>query len=64
MPSDLRKTHAILDRAADRRYRASGFTSDRERVEFLFGLYETAVLPLNLVASKVSPKRASTAKQH
>ena len=63
MPSDLRTAHATLDRAVDRLYRASGFTSDRERVEFLFGLYEAAMLPLNLGTSSVSPKRVSKAKK-
>ena len=33
MPVDLRKAHQALDRAVDRLYRRSGFTSERERVE-------------------------------
>ena len=40
MPAKLVKAHAALDRAADRCYRAQPFASDRQRVEFLFGLYE------------------------
>jgi hypothetical protein len=43
MPPDLRKAHQALDRAVDRLYRPAGFTSDRERVEHLFGMYEKAI---------------------
>jgi hypothetical protein len=41
MPLPLLKAHAALNRAVDRCYRRPAFHSDRERVEFLFGLYET-----------------------
>ena len=54
MPADLRKAHQALDRAVDRLYRRSGFTSERERVEHLLGLYEKMVAPL---AAKAKPKR-------
>jgi hypothetical protein len=40
MPADLRKAHHALDFAVDRLYRRAPFTSDRERVEHLFMLYE------------------------
>ena len=46
MPADLRKAHQALDRAVDRLYRRSGFTSERERVEHLLGLYEKMLVPL------------------
>jgi hypothetical protein len=62
MPTDLRKAHSALDRAVDRLYRASGFKSDRERGEFLFGLYEVAQSPLAPSASKTPRKRAVTKK--
>ena len=52
MPVDLRKAHQALDRAVDRLYRRSGFTSDRERVEHLFGLYEKMVAPLTAKAKR------------
>ena len=55
MPADLRKAHQALDRAVDILYRRSGFTSDRDRVEHLFGLYEKMLVPLT---AKASPKRA------
>ena len=54
MPVDLRKAHQALDRAVDRLYRRSAFTSDRERVEHLFGLYEKMLAPLT---AKAKPKR-------
>ena len=54
MPPDLRKAHQTLDRAVDRLYRRSGFTTERERVEHLFGLYEKMLVPLT---AKAKPKR-------
>ena len=54
MPPDLRKAHQTLDRAVDKLYRRTGFTSERERVEHLLGLYERMVAPL---AAKAKPKR-------
>lgn len=52
MPPDLVKAHADLDRAVDRCYRATPFTSDRQRVEFLFALYESVTAPLLPVEKK------------
>ena len=46
MPPNLRKAHQALDRAVDRLYRRSGFASERERVEYLLGLYEKMMEPL------------------
>lgn len=46
MPAPLAKAHAELDRAVDKCYRSKPFTSDRERVEFLFMLYEKLSTPL------------------
>ncbi|MBE0542480.1 MAG: class I SAM-dependent DNA methyltransferase [Verrucomicrobia bacterium] len=40
------KAHAALDRAVERCYRREPFHSDRERVEFLFALYEKLTAPL------------------
>ncbi len=39
MPPDLRKAHEALDKAVDYCYRKEPFTSERERVEYLFELY-------------------------
>jgi hypothetical protein len=46
MPAPLLKAHQALDRAVDRCYRPDPFTSDRQRVEFLFALYEKITAPL------------------
>ena len=40
MPPRLAKAHAALDKAVDRCYRKETFRSDRDRVEYLFELYE------------------------
>jgi hypothetical protein len=39
MPPDLRKAHEALDKSVDSCYRKEAFKSERERVEYLFGLY-------------------------
>ena len=46
MPKELTKTHADLDRAVDRCYRRQPFQNDRQRVEYLFALYEKLNAPL------------------
>ncbi|MBU3664760.1 MAG: class I SAM-dependent DNA methyltransferase [Chthoniobacterales bacterium] len=46
MPPDLAKAHAALDKAVDRCYRPEPFMSERERVEYLFALYEKLTTPL------------------
>jgi hypothetical protein len=55
MPARLVKAHAALDRAVDRCYCRKRFTSDRERVEFLFMLHEKLTGPL--LASLPKKKR-------
>ena len=55
MPAKLRRAHQALDRAVDRLYRRKRFTSERERVEHLFALYERIQAPLAAVAAR--PKR-------
>ena len=57
MPADLRKAHQALDRAVDRLYRRRRFTSDRDRVEHLFGLYEKMRVPLTAEAEGKRKKR-------
>lgn len=60
MPDNLRKAHNALDLAVDRLYRKAPFTSERERVEHLFGLYEKMVAPIEAAAkAKVRKKKAS-----
>ncbi|MCY4206826.1 MAG: hypothetical protein OXD29_02610 [Roseovarius sp.] len=46
MPPNLRRAHQAFDRAVDRLYRRAGFTSERERIEHLFMLYEKSRVPL------------------
>ena len=57
MPPTLRRAHQELDRAVDRLYRRSGFTSERERVEYLFMQYERMHAPLATDMNR-KPKRA------
>jgi hypothetical protein len=40
MPPKLKKAHQALDKAVDRCYSNKSFKSDKERIGFLFGLYE------------------------
>lgn len=46
MPADLTKAHNELDKAVDACYCKKTFTSDSERMEFLFDLYEQYTTPL------------------
>jgi hypothetical protein len=46
MPPELHRAHTELDRAVERCYRPEPFGSDRERVEYLFRLYEQLTAPL------------------
>jgi len=43
MPEGLREAHHQLDLAVERCYRSKPFTSDEERLEFLFKLYEQMI---------------------
>lgn len=46
MPPDLVRAHQQLDKAVDLCYRPQPFTSERNRIEFLFELYEQYTAPL------------------
>ena len=46
MPPVLREAHDALDHAVDRCYRQQPFTTERQRLEFLFDLYERFEQPL------------------
>jgi hypothetical protein len=56
MPPELLKAHQVLDHAVDKAYRPASFLNDRERVEYLFALYEKLTAPL-AVAPKTRRKR-------
>ncbi len=58
MPPALQKAHRGLDRAVDRLYRRTGFASERERVEYLFMLYENMQTPLHTTSKKIHKRRA------
>jgi len=60
MPPALAKAHAELDRAVEKCYRKEPFASDRERVEFLFALYEKLTAPLVAPMNK-TPRRKKAA---
>jgi len=60
MPYELTKAHEALDKAVDHCYRPEAFHGDRERVEYLFALYEKITSPL-LPSSGVSRRRQKTA---
>ena len=57
MPPSLRRAHRALDRAVDRLYRSRGFTSERERAEHLFMLYEKMRAPLGIGVKKRKRRR-------
>ncbi len=55
MPPKARRAHHANDRAVGRPYRRTGFTSERERAEHLFMLYEKMRVPLGIGIKE--PKR-------
>lgn len=46
MPPVLLKAHHALDRAVDKTYRREPFDNERQRIEYLFSLYQKLVTPL------------------
>jgi hypothetical protein len=58
MPPKLANAHEALDRAVDRCYRKEPFETDRQRVEYLFALYEQLAAPL-----VAKPKKPSSRKK-
>jgi hypothetical protein len=59
MPSVLRKAHKELDKAVDLAYRSQAFTSEANRMVFLFELYEKYTADLFTVDKK-KPKKITT----
>ena len=57
MPPNLRTAHQRLDLAVDRLYRRTGFASERQRVEYLFMLYEKMRAPLEIAARGKTKRR-------
>ena len=56
MPPDWSKPTPSSDRAVDRCYRARGLYTERQRVEFLFALYEKLTAPLPPSRKTQTPK--------
>ena len=58
MPADLLEAHRALDAAVEKCYRVKPFTSDEERLEYLFTLYEqmTAAGQVELLAGEPAKK--------
>ncbi len=48
MPPDLRKAHQKLDRAVDKCYRKQPFTTELNRIENLFNLYDKLTDPIKI----------------
>ena len=57
MPPALTKAHQILDKAVDACYRSQPFTTDANRMEFLFNLYETYTAGLFATEKKSKKKK-------
>ncbi len=60
MPKDLLDAHHALDRAVDKCYRGEKFSSERERVEYLFRMYEQLTVPLAPVEPAKKGRRQRT----
>ncbi|MCL2435803.1 MAG: class I SAM-dependent DNA methyltransferase [Lentimicrobiaceae bacterium] len=60
MPPELTKAHNELDKAVDLAYRSQSFTSEANRMEFLFELYEKYTANL---FTKVKPKKTKNNKE-
>ncbi len=58
MPKALRDAHKKLDAAVDKCYRPAPFVSERNRVEYLFELYQRLVMPLTAAAKRTRRPRA------
>ena len=58
MPPNLRQAHQTLDKAVDAAYGRKSFSSDAERVAFLFELYHqyTSLLPAPGKSKRVRKK--------
>lgn len=55
MPAELVKAHKELDKAVDLCYRPQPFTTEANRIEFLFGLYNEYIAPLTAKKKKKKP---------
>lgn len=61
MPKDLKNAHRELDQAIERCYRLAPFTSDAERLEYLFKLYDEMTKKDTLWAKEKKTRKKSDA---
>lgn len=59
MPVELQKAHKELDKAVDQAYRSQPFTTDANRMVFLFELYEKYTADLFTVEKKSKKTKKS-----
>lgn len=59
MPPALLKAHQALDKAVDRAYRKEPFTNERQRIEYLFELYQKLTAPLIPAPKKPARRKAN-----
>ena len=57
MPKNLLNAHHALDKEVDKAYGKQRFKSERERIEYLFGLYHAITAPLDAMGQKKTGKR-------
>lgn len=57
MPKALRDAHKANDRAVDKCYRSAPFAGERQRVEYLFDLYQKLVAPLTADLGRPAKRR-------
>ena len=60
MPPELVIAHQRLDEAVDAAYSRRKFSGDRDRMAFLFGLYQQQVAPLTTTKAKTKTRRETT----
>jgi hypothetical protein len=62
MPKGLKQAHEELDRAVEQCYRLQPFTSDTERLEYLFKLYEEMSKRGTLFEKQKKPRKPAANK--
>jgi hypothetical protein len=62
MPKGLKQAHEDLDRAVEQCYRLQPFTSDTERLEYLFKLYEEMMKSGTLFEKQKAERKTATKK--
>src|SRR5207244_2904713 len=58
MPAPLLKAHQVLDKAVDQAYRKTPFTSESQRVAYLFEEYQKLTAPLMGAEGKKAKRKA------